>query len=582
MPQRTIPQNIVRLALIALTGVGATRAIGPDLTPVFEIPDEEFFTPTLTTEEKYVLRTIDLDVTLSTDEDGYSLIRTTETVDAVFHADKGSRGIQRYLLDDYLDHKTAPEVIAVERVDGSAVSYTLGRDDDHNGAYVTINITGDAVLDGDVFYTIVYEQRQVTTQLFDEDDESESPEPTADRFQWNSLSVWNQPAAEATYRITIDPSLAAEIVGTPEFIAIAGLAGGTEPLELQEDGSYTGSASGTIAPNSFVGAEIDFEPGTFRPTVVPETFWTWASLWLPYLPIFFAIPLFIGSLFTRLTRWSDAEIDGPVVAQYEPYPGVNLVQHASVMGLRKRAIAAQLVDLAVRGAVTVRDLPADVAGELGRSGRGYEFELVSTEGLDAEELAIATLFFNSTQPGTRMRLLTGSVRIRVGLRRAAGAFLRESIRLGLRAIPGGMARVVLVWGPIAAAALQWGFFHQAFSSLTDETRPPMELVAWIATIMAISAWLIAATAFPLTALGAKVKQHVLGMREYIELAEADRLRFLQGVRSAWRTGEELDLDERMLPYAVLFGQETSWSRALATGYDKRRLGLPAWLTEPVE
>ena len=73
-----------------------------------------------------------------------------------------------------------------------------------------------------------------------------------------------------------------------------------------------------------------------------------------------------------------------------------------------------------------------------------------------------------------------------------------------------------------------------------------------------------------------------GLREFIRLAEADRIRMLQSPSGAERVpaagavagaaapvvdrDQVLRITERLLPYAVLFGQEREWSEELAALY----------------
>lgn len=76
----------------------------------------------------------------------------------------------------------------------------------------------------------------------------------------------------------------------------------------------------------------------------------------------------------------------------------------------------------------------------------------------------------------------------------------------------------------------------------------------------------------LPASGFAVRDHLAGLRDYITLAEADRLRFLQSPNGALRHRidtaegrvEALVLNEKLLPYAVLFGQEREWAQLLQT------------------
>ena len=78
---------------------------------------------------------------------------------------------------------------------------------------------------------------------------------------------------------------------------------------------------------------------------------------------------------------------------------------------------------------------------------------------------------------------------------------------------------------------------------------------------------------PLTVRGAETRDHLLGLKEFIAWAEADRIRMLQSPSGAERVPVDVDdprqklaLYEKLLPYAVVFGQEKEWSRQLAVLY----------------
>lgn len=78
---------------------------------------------------------------------------------------------------------------------------------------------------------------------------------------------------------------------------------------------------------------------------------------------------------------------------------------------------------------------------------------------------------------------------------------------------------------------------------------------------------------PLTAAGAEARDHLKGLKEFIEWAEADRIRMLQSPGGAERVPVDvndprqmLKLYETLLPYAVVFGQEKEWAAQLAVMY----------------
>lgn len=71
-----------------------------------------------------------------------------------------------------------------------------------------------------------------------------------------------------------------------------------------------------------------------------------------------------------------------------------------------------------------------------------------------------------------------------------------------------------------------------------------------------------------------------GLETYIKMAEADRLKFLQSVEGADTTNEGIvKLYEKLLPYAVIFGQETSWLKSLEKYYEltgSQDVTMPVW------
>jgi uncharacterized membrane protein YgcG len=96
----------------------------------------------------------------------------------------------------------------------------------------------------------------------------------------------------------------------------------------------------------------------------------------------------------------------------------------------------------------------------------------------------------------------------------------------------------------------------------------LNAVPWIAIL---SAGLLARRR-PLTAKGAELKEHLDGLREFIRVAEADRLQMLQSVSGAERittsdTTAIVKIYEKLLPFAVIFGLEKEWAQEIAKYYD---------------
>lgn len=106
------------------------------------------------------------------------------------------------------------------------------------------------------------------------------------------------------------------------------------------------------------------------------------------------------------------------------------------------------------------------------------------------------------------------------------------------------------------------------------------VVALVATVVALVALIVSLPRRAvLTPQGAETREYLLGVREYIRLAEADRIRMLQSYRGAERRSDGsvdvIVLYERLLPYAMLFGLEREWGRVLAVQYE-RDGAAPGW------
>jgi hypothetical protein len=81
-----------------------------------------------------------------------------------------------------------------------------------------------------------------------------------------------------------------------------------------------------------------------------------------------------------------------------------------------------------------------------------------------------------------------------------------------------------------------------------------------------------------TLKGVEANDALLGLKDYIKLAEADRLKFGQSAEGAEKIAEgsfdpndpkmKVKLFESLLPYAMLFGLEKSWAKQFADIYKR--------------
>lgn len=222
--------------------------------------------------------------------------------------------------------------------------------------------------------------------------------------------------------------------------------------------------------------------------------------------------------------------DRIIVPQYAPPAALSVIAGAELLGESKRAVAAALVDLAVRGMLGV------TRGAARRDGFGLQLRTVPADDGTAsvrDDLAVLTAVFPRLQPGARMSLTPTT-------RRALGQRLRTAHREAVaRLVAGGL---VQQRGVLEKAIVFW---RKQPTVPTPRAHPYID--------------------------------HLWGVHDYIAWAEADRLAFHQSPTGA--AVRELDgtallhLHERLLPYAVLFGLETQWMRELSVRFEVARAEL---------
>jgi hypothetical protein len=200
--------------------------------------------------------------------------------------------------------------------------------------------------------------------------------------------------------------------------------------------------------------------------------------------------------------------DRIIVPQYTAPKNLSLIAAAELLGDGKRAAAAQVIDLAVRKVIAIT-----------RTKRGFTLTRQG-EAAGTDEQEFLQQFFGRAS----------TVRLARGRNRELGQRLRTSQRDAIaRLVASGLAAEVPLWRKI----------------LVPWRKQPVEP----------------------TALAAPIVDHLWGVHDYVKLAEQDRFRVLQSPEGALRN--ELDvllLNEKLLPYAVLFGLEKQWMRELSVQY----------------
>jgi uncharacterized membrane protein YgcG len=572
---RILSALLVVVGGLALSGVGVAPAFAGVPADVSLQAADCQSTPTA---NQFEFRSFDATYQLGRDDSGRSTLHTVEELVAVFPDIDQNRGIRRDLVASYKGHSTDLKIVSVTDENGVPRAYTTESSTDSNGEdvlSVTIALPCGQFAHGDQHYVIEYTQHDVTA--FAED-------TGVDEFYWDTNGgEWAQPFGEVNATIQIE----AELVGAlrPGEGCTYGNFGSVDRCEISRDGStYVAQVSNLSAYQNMTIA-VPFEQGTFA----GAPFWTYVPI-LALVAIALVIFGLVFALITRFVLWRDAPGRGTIVAQYEPAEGMSALLAANIIGNPKKGMAATIVDLAVRK--NLRILEHDQGWS-----KVFGVQRLSNEGLDPDEQRVMGALFSinpfsmgsllpglrnlfqisgqSAQPmpdpGGEVRWLTkGDTVLGQQVVALNKAVAKEVEAGGLRSKPSRRPLLIVVGAMVLSGVL---LLVQTFIGGDSETNIAitvigLNLVPWIA-IVAIGAL---ANRKPLTSKGSELREHLEGLKEFIRVAEADRLQMLQSVSGAERITTTdgaaiVKIYERLLPYAVLFGLEKEWAQEISKYYD---------------
>ena len=510
--------------------------------------------------------------TLSRAASGESQLHTVETLVAQFPDYDQNRGIIRALVTAYDGHTTRITINSVTDGAGAKRDFTVSTDGDFTK--VTIAVPDGQYVHGSQTYVIDYSQQNVTKYFANTGD---------DEFYWDTNGVgWAQPFGSVAAHVTVDPSLVPALNGATA--CYSGPEGSTTKCEITgSGGSYSATVS-SLGPYENMTVVVGFAAKTFAPPV----FSLFDYLSLPALiGAVLGLVGAVGALVLRFTTLRDAPSD-IVVAQYEPPSEINPLIAANIVGQTKKGMAAALLDLAVRRKLRIIERPS--GGLFG--GNEFGVQQLDASGLDTDETMVMQALFNDFSASRFGALLRNTV--------TPGAFGQQAFA---SAAPGPAdspvkwlvkrdtslgAQVQSLTKLVAAEVVTRGWRRKPAAIGTGILTllvlaglavlfffgggTPFSVVAIVGLVwVGFGAVGAAGSRRPLTVEGAKLKDHLEGLRLYIQLAEADRLKMLQSITGAERIdttdgAQIVKVYEKLLPYAVLFGLEKEWGAELAKYY----------------
>ncbi|MGO3886673.1 MAG: DUF2207 family protein, partial [Mycetocola sp.] len=403
-----------------------------------------------------------------------------------------------------------------------------------------------------------------------------NPDPqtqTEDEFYWDLLGgAMAQSINRATASVTVPPELADQLDGRSR--CFVGEYGATTSCDLARSVTAEGTRFDLgpleAQPDTAWSLVLGFNEGTFVRPHFPEETPLGRFGWIGFVGAGVAGAVV---MFLVRRRWRDAPGRGTVIAQYSPDPAVSPRLAAEIISVSDSTVlTAEILALATGGFIRI------IQPE-GKKKLWLELIQPSVPGDGASERSLdRTLgaLFPTREPGTINKMKSSAQK--QAKRLEALDESANAVSAGYRALPvnrGPRRWILILTGLLAACGAAVG----VYAVITQAFTPQLLLGGLFLGAVIVLGLILQSPPRLLTRQGAEAKEHLEGLKLFINLAEKDRIRVLQSVDGVQRVevtdgAQMLRVTEKLLPWAALFGQEKSWAAELAVRYEQ--VGQPGW------
>ena len=471
--------------------------------------------------DNFTITKFDAEYSLSRDSDNRSKLEVTWRITANFPPNQ-NRGIAPVFVKKYDDHSTNFSLQSVTDENGTPLEYSWNDDELRIG-------NKNTYVEGEKTYIIKFTQRDITKNYGD---------TGRDEFYWDVIGdEWRVPMENVQISVKLDESLVAARQG--KAFCYVGSRGSTTQCDLSEDKGRIAAKIDKLSRRQGVTVAVGFKSGTFsgyQETLMEKLIGIWNLMQILAYTIATPLVIFLIIRYRRLVG-RDKELK-PIPPEYLPPEDISVLMSTYV--LKKYEVKKSSLF----------------------SGAQYEIEIIKDlQELKAEEIEIIQDMFDSPsipKPGQRLNLKNLQNNIKYMTRTRDDDKNLETLareKYGLCEQNPEVKRIMRGW-------------FKRVLVLAVLLLSPMLLVMSIMLVLASRGW-------SLTDKGLSLRRYLKGLKMYIGVAEAERLNILQSPEGTEKVvvdvndGKQLvKLYERVLPYAVLFGQEKNWSKQMGKYYEQ--------------
>jgi uncharacterized membrane protein len=528
-----------------------------------------FFSATVSAQnvQNFKIENFDANYYLDKDSENASTLKVEETIVADFPNINQNHGILRAIPARYQDHTVSLKVASVIDESGKTYKYTTYEQNDN----LILKIGDpDRYVQGRVVYKINYDLKDVVS-FYDDHDE----------FYWDiNGDQWMQDFGSVTTTIHIPKNLGSAL--QERQLCYAGYFASTQQncsiTKVDSGNEFVVSAKADdVRARQTLSVVLGFNKGTFDLSSTVKNEKTKQKTEIIAGIVLGLIPPIFAFIF-MVRRWrqfgNDPKGRGVIVPEYEPPKGFNPLTSDFMLkqALRSNAISATVIDMAVKGYITIIEIPKKVI--FGK--KDYQLKLDRALDESAPEVvtkALKIIFDSELAEGSSVKISD--------FRKSTSK--QQAVYKSMKSLEDSLAADLTVSGyfkknpkKVRDGYMLWGIFliFSAFALAWIVSAvgfmPLFGLVFGVGIAGAV-VFLFAFIMPARTESGVAAHDALLGLKDYIKLAEADRLKFLQSPEGAEKIAEKgafdpktpeakIKLFEKLLPYAMLFGLEKGWAK----------------------
>lgn len=458
-----------------------------------------------------------------------------------------NHGILRAIPNRYKGRPLQLHINSVTSPSGAPTQYSTYDSNDH-----TVVKIGDPkrTVSGVQEYTVDYTLNNVISFYGDRDE-----------LYWDvNGDQWGQPTSHVALALHLphDAKLSPR-----QPVCYAGERGDSKRCVITRSGNSVFATAFALSGHETLSYVVGFEKGYFTPASPWERVgdYLWQILVIVGLPL-----LSLGFGFVWWWRKGrDVPGKGTIVPEYEPPTGISPIEAGAILDFQvdNRDITATLIDLARRGYIKIIETRKDRV--ILKDKLTYSLQLLKADTAELnpyEQTLVSSLFgelkadeaIELSDKENKLYTTANDLRKSVSKNLTSAGYFRQNPKKFLVKVS-SISAIAFVGFVLADFANQFHLLTTLFSVM----------------LSVIILFLFARIMPARTAQGVEAKEHLLGLRLYMETAEKDRMKMLEGPNAKYAANpaepeRTIQFFEKLLPYAIVMQVEKEWAKQFTDIY----------------